>query len=255
MGWFFQPLQSFEEGSGFALWSPPHLVYLLYCALLIASLVMVYRRMSPGNAWGDRRRTMMLAVAVICVGMKLSEIGIMMADGVYNVYWWPLHPCNICEFLLLLYALRPNHPTGEVLYALGLPGAIAGILFADWIKRSPVVNWFCFCGFTEHSLIIAFVLMLLVAGDLVPDLRRIWQPALFVGICVPPIYAFDQHFGTNFWFVNRPSPGSPLVLFADLFGDPGYLIPYLALLLVVWTLMYLPWELARRRRKSPITTA
>ena len=32
-------------------------------------------------------------------------------------------------------------------------------------------------------------------------------------------------------FLNYPSPGSPLVLLGEKFGNPGYIIPYL---LFVW---------------------
>lgn len=213
----------------------------------MAILVVVYCHLRPGTAWGSPRRTLLLVIAALVVSLKISEISLMVARDVYNVYWWPLHPCNICGLLLLVYALRPNHFTGEVLYALGIPGAIAGLLFADWIKRCAVLSWFCLCGFTEHSLIVAFMLMLLIGRDFIPDMRRMWQPIAFVAACVPPIYLFNLHFGTNYWFVNRPSPGSPLDGFATAFGDPGYLVPYALLALSVWTLMYLPWELHRRR--------
>lgn len=245
---FFTPLALVGEAYGFPLFGTYHLIYIAYAAMLVTVLTIVYRRLSPDTSWGSPRRIMLIVVSSTIILLKLSEISIEIYRGTYNVYWWPLHPCNICGVLCLLYALRPNKPTGEILYALGLPGSMAGILFADWIKVSMPWNWFCLCGFTEHALLIAFPLMLLLSHDFRPSMRRIWQPIVFVLACAPFIYIFNLHFGTNYWFINTPSPGSPLVLFADLCGDPGYLIPYAILVFGSWTLMYLPW---RERKAKP----
>ena len=149
---FFTPIAAMEEGSGFAIGSPFHIAYLALSALLVCTLVITYRHLRPGIRGKTPRRIMLLCVSLTATGLKMSELAIMMAWGVYNVFWWPLHPCNICVLLCVLFAIVPNNPTGEVLYALGIPGGMAGLLFADWIGRTTVVlNWFCLCGFVEHS--------------------------------------------------------------------------------------------------------
>lgn len=248
---FFTPIAAMEDGSGFQIGSPLHFVYLAYSALLIAVVVLVYRHLRAGTEPGSPRRTMILIVGLLPFCLKLSEIAIMIGWGVYDVYWWPLHPCNICVMLMAVYALWPNKPSGEILYALGIPGAAAGLLFADWIKRTTVpLNWFCWCGFTEHALLVAFPLMLILAHDFKPSFKRIWQPIAFVAVCVPIFRVFNDYYGTNYWFVNKPSPGSPLELWANVWGDPGYLIPYAMALLVLWVLMYLPWGIREHRAKK-----
>ncbi|MGN0035104.1 MAG: YwaF family protein [Coriobacteriales bacterium] len=244
---FFTPIAAMDESVGFSIGSPLHLAYLAYSFALIAVVVLVYRHLRGGTALRDPRRTMMLVVAFLACGLKGSEVGIMIATGVYNVFWWPLHPCNICVFLLVVYALAPNAFSGEVLYALGIPGGLCGILFADWIKRSIPLNWFCWCGFTEHALLIAFPIMLIAAHDFRPRLQRIWQPMLFVCVGTPVFRAFNARHGTNYWFVSRPSPGSPLVPLAEAWGNPGYLFPLALALFGLWFVMYLPCYLRDRR--------
>ncbi len=246
---FFTPIAAMEEGSGFAIGSPFHIAYLALSALLVCTLVITYRHLRPGIRGKTPRRIMLLCVSLTAIGLKMSELAIMMAWGVYNVFWWPLHPCNICALLCVLFAIVPNNPTGEVLYALGIPGGMAGLLFADWIGRTAVVlNWFCLCGFVEHALLVAFPLMIISGGDFRPSMRRIWQPLAFVALCAPPVRLFNTHFGTNYWFINKPSPGSPLETWASLWGNPGYLVPFALLTLGIWTCMYLPWALSDRRR-------
>lgn len=249
---FFTPIAAMEDGSGFQIGSLPHLAYLAYSAILIASVVLIYRHLSEDTSWGTPRRSMMLILALSAFCLKLTEIALMIRYDVYGVFWWPLHPCNICVLLLVIYAFRPNYFSGEVLYALGIPGGLAGMLFADWIKRTTIpLNWFCWCGFTEHSMIVAFPLMLIVAHDFRPSMKRIWEPIAFACLGAPVFHLFNNHFGTNYWFVNTPSPGSPLESWANIWGNPGYLIPYAVALFGIWFLMYLPWAIADRRRRQP----
>ena len=52
----------------------------------------------------------------------------------------------------------------------------------------------------------------------------------------------------NFFFLNYPSPGSPLVLFEQIAGNPGYIALTLLLVLVVWIILYLPFYSSTKHR-------
>ncbi len=248
MDGFFSPLQNFPEYSGFNIGSPLHFAYLTYCAVLIVFLVMLYRHLPADSTKHGARQKMLVIVSCCALGMKAIEAVIAIVEGVYYVAWWPLHSCDICLFLLVIYAFAHTDFVGEVLYCLGLPGALMGLVFADWIKRSPDLNFFCICDFSEHALVVAFVLMLIVSGDFTPKLKSMWKPLVFTVVCASAARIFNGYFETNFWFVSNPSPGSPLVDLANMFGNPGYLAPFAFLVVCVWLCMYLPWEIARRRR-------
>ena len=64
-----------------------------------------------------------------------------------------------------------------------------------------------------------------------------------------PVYVFDVLTNTNYLFLNWPSPGSPLELFAFL-GRPGYLLGYIPLIAVVWLFLYLPFILKQKKHKK-----
>ena len=56
----------------------------------------------------------------------------------------------------------------------------------------------------------------------------------------PPIYLFNLRFGTNYFFLNAGSPGSPLEWLIARMGNPGFLLGYAAIALAVTAGMYLP---------------
>lgn len=78
---------------------------------------------------GSARRTMLLVVAGIPLVLLVSQDVIMAQAGVFGAQWWPLHSCNICEYLAFVYALRPNRFCGEVIFTLGIVGAACALLF------------------------------------------------------------------------------------------------------------------------------
>ena len=148
-------------------------------------------------------------------------------------------------FIEAAHVTRPNKFTGEILYALGLPGAIAAMIFPNW-TMAPITNFYVLQSFVIHAFHIAFVVMLLFTGNIRPSLRGLWRPALFLAIVLPPIYAVNAIAGTNFFFINAGSAGSPLDVLINIFGNPGFLIPYAGILGLVWGFMYLPWVIKTR---------
>jgi uncharacterized membrane protein YwaF len=114
----------------------------------------------------------------------------------------------------------------------------------------PPLNYQCIQSFVIHGFHIAFPAMLIYAGDLKPSIRSIWRPALFLVIIVPPIYFLNKAIGTNFFFVNAGSEGSPLEILIDIMGNPGFLVGFAGLLLVVWFIIYLPFIIVNSNRRE-----
>lgn len=238
---FFTAQPYMVDCDGFPLFGWIHLAYLAYSLALMAVLIHLYTGFEEGTEWGRPRRTMMLVVAGIPLVLLISQDAIMSQAGVFGAQWWPLHSCNICEYVGLIYALRPNRFMGEVLFTLGIFGALCALLFPNW-SYCPPFTWPVVCGFTEHSLIIAFMVMQLAAGDFKPRLRDVWQPAVLLGIYAPIAYVFNKQNDTNYLFINTPSPGSPLVGLEDMFGSPGYVFAMAAVLFAVFLGMHALWR-------------
>jgi len=126
-----------------------------------------------------------------------------------------------------------------------MPGAAMALIFPAWAAY-PILNIVSLFCFLIHGLLVIYPIMLFAGGDLEPDYKNLPKCLLFLILIALPIYRFNKAFGTNFLFINYPSPGSPLVLFERWFGNPGYILGILILIFAVWAALYLPLVLMRR---------
>lgn len=238
-----------DSGLGFPEFGLIHFLYMAYAIAVIVCLTKIYGRLPEGTKWGSPRRNMMIVVAIIPLCLLASQDIIMARAGVFGAQWWPLHSCNLCEYLGLFYALYPNKFSGETLSTLGVVGAACALLFPNW-AYCPAWSWPVVCGFSEHSLIIAFITMQIVHGDFTPRMRDVWMPIVLLLAYAPWAYSFNKAHDTNFLFINTPSPGSPMVGLAETFGNPGYIVPIALALFASFFMMHAIWYFACTKKRG-----
>jgi hypothetical integral membrane protein (TIGR02206 family) len=242
--YFFVPQnQSTPEGTGFGAFSAIHLGVLAVLAIGIAALVLGYRRADT-----DRRRRLRLVVGWSVLMLEVLRQTAYVVTGTYSPEILPLHVCAIATFSIFVDALRPNRWTGDFLYAMGCWAALAADLFPDWANR-PILNVFTWQSFTIHALIFGYVVMRLVAGDLVPGIHNLGRVAIMVATFATIGYLANQLCHTNFWFLNVGAPGSPLEGIQVLAGNL-YVPVLIVLVAILWTVLYLPWVLRTRRSQG-----
>jgi uncharacterized membrane protein YwaF len=120
-----------------------------------------------------------------------------------------------------------------------MPASIAALLFADWTIFYPALNFMNLYSYIWHGLLVLYPVLLRRTGQITLNIRHMHWVILFLCLVVPPIYIFDKIFGCNYFFVNWPVPGSPLQWLAGYMGNPGYLIGYAILTILVMLFVYL----------------
>ena len=143
-------------------------------------------------------------------------------------------------YICALHAWRGGALTGQFLYAFCMPGAVFALIFPDW-GYYPALHFMSASSFVIHGLIVTYVVMQVMARDIVPDVKKCPQCLGLMLALALPVYIFDRATGTNYMFLNWPSPGSPLEWFAFL-GRPGFVLGYLPILAAVWAVMYYPFR-------------
>ena len=244
---FFTPQEQIPPGLGFSLYGPGHLLWLAGITLGIVLLC----RLCRGLALPGRRR-IYLTLCLCALGLDLVWDLSLLLTGRFTLNYLPFDLCGLAMFAELLWALRPGPLLGELCWCLFLPGAAAALLFPNWTPL-PFWNLLYLRSFLLHGLLVAVPVLAVAIGDIRPDPRRL--PGCFaiaLGLCVP-VYWFDRTFHQNFFFLNEPSPGSPLEIFAAWWGEPGYLLGLPLLLWAVWIPLYgLPvltkWKPARKKQ-------
>jgi len=244
------PLQGVPASVAFGLYSPTHVAILAVLFTGIACTVWAYRR-------GDerRRRRIRLVLGIGVIASEASRQIAYLSLGPYDPSLIPLHMCGAATFCVFVDALRPNSWTREFLYALGTWGAAAAILFPDWANM-PWFNFFTWQSFLIHACILAYALCFLVSREFTPRAVNLWKVVVMMAVIAPVVVVVNATLGTNFWYLNTGSPGSPLAPIQAATG-PAYIPALLVLLAILWFVMYLPWELVRRRaaRRLAVATA
>ena len=241
--WYTKKTMRDIFGETFAAFRPfdaTHLCELALCAAVCAAGAVLYRR-----ADAAARRRILLAVTVLILADELVKYVFTLATGQFEWGFLPLHLCSINIFVCAWYTARPNGLAAEILYALCVPGALLAMLSPSWTAL-PVLNCMHLHSATVHILLILYPVLLL-AGGFRPDWRRLPKVALFLAAACVPALACNLLTGTNFMFLSRTDGNPILELFARLFGGDLYLLGFPILLAVLWTALYLPWSLAKKK--------
>ena len=234
-----------KQGDGFSNFGGPHLLMLAGLAVLTAALCVLYAKLPK-----RRRAAMLKILAFVIVGLEVAKQATFpLLHGQYWYFLLPLHFCGLSIAIEFVHAFWPNKTTGEILYCLCLPGAVMALLFSNW-SMYTFNNFYCLQSFVIHALHIAFPLSLLITKEIVPDYKKLWRVVVFLAAVVPPIYLVNLRLGTNFFFINAGSEGSPLEIFIQIAGVPGFLLLYAGLVAFVWILMYAPWVIAGRKGRN-----
>lgn len=220
-------------GGGFRLFGAAHLLWLFGALAAIAALSAGYQKVGERTREAMRKTTALAALA-----LELTRAGVIAAQGLYDITRLPLHLCGMAVYLDALHALRPGKLLGQFLYAFCMPGAVAALLFPDWVAFAPL-SFMSVCAFTLHILLVGYTAMQVYGGDITPQPRLAPACLAIMLLLAAPVCVFDRLTGTNYMFLNWPSPGSPLEWFAPL-GRPGYLLGYIPLLAAAWAPLYLP---------------
>ncbi|SHI10602.1 conserved hypothetical integral membrane protein TIGR02206 [Sporobacter termitidis DSM 10068] len=228
-----------------ANFSPAHIAWVLTVLLLMPAIVCIYRLRTA--AVRVRIKKGLALVMLLC---EASSWLWQALTGAFTVqYSLPLQLCDISVFLefAAVYAKRAAL-LREFSYALSMPAAFAAVVTPGWYY--PFLTY----GYLKMALMHALLILipvLLVWGDGVrPDYRRLLQVSplfvLFIAIAVTA----NTFLGSNYMFLAYVPRDTALAVFESWFGNPGYVLPELFLLLLIWTVLYLPWTAPEHRARS-----
>ena len=135
MRYFLDTTETVPGGVGFSHLDRLHLIWLfIFLAVTVFSCIW-YRKM------GERgRRCWKKTVAVLLLADELFKVIMLVIGGRYLLDYLPLHLCSINIFMITFHAWKPNKTIGGYLYMVGIPGALAALLFPSWTSL-PLGNF------------------------------------------------------------------------------------------------------------------
>ncbi len=218
-----------------------HIVWVSTALLLGLVMLLIYRRRST-----PVRERIKKVLVVFVVAADVSVWLWMICIGHFDVlYALPLHLCGISVFIeFFAVFLKKATLLKEFAYAVSMPSALAALITPGWYY--PFLTFQYLESAAVHTLLV-LVPVLIVWGDgFRPDYRRLGKVCCMLVVFIAAAVTANRLIGSNYMFLAFVPRDTTLVIFESWFGNPGYILPELVLLLLIWTVLYLPWIGARR---------
>jgi hypothetical integral membrane protein (TIGR02206 family) len=224
----------------FTAYSPSHLVVLaLFAVGTVVLLVAGPRR--RGTA-AERPVALAFAVGNLVFGIISLVQGLVPFDATSSL------PLQICGFawVVVAWALVAPRPTPTALtYYWGLTLALQALVQPTLTQPFPQPEFFVF--FAKHSLMVwgaAYLCLVLRHG---PDWTSYRRTLMWTGLWLVTAYVVNGAVGSNYGYVNHAPSGTVLAVLGPW---PVYLVAEVAIVVVGWALITLPWAGLPRRRPS-----
>ncbi|NCC77904.1 MAG: TIGR02206 family membrane protein [Clostridia bacterium] len=225
--------------------SATHLTWLAVVFTVIATVLVIYRRQEP-----EIRHKFRLVIACLLIAGDTLRWTWASIIGHYNVLeMLPLHLCTVSVIIEVASVFTGKKLFKEFSYAIGLPGALAALLTPDW-GVYPLLSFQYLQSVSTHTLLVLLPILWVWGEGFRPSARELPRTfGLLAGLAV--IAAIANHFlGSNYMFLREAPKATPLEIFEIWFGNPGYIVPLVGLVLVIWLIAYTPWALLARREKA-----
>lgn len=241
---FWQTADNPAPGLGWSKFGPVHWIWLAVGAVAVIALIFLYKHLSHKG----RRIMAWIIVALQLLNEADTQI-MLLSTGQWTLSDLPFHLCSLTEFIFLAHVINPNSRTlCAVVYAVGFPAAALGLALPSW-SALPVLNFASLHSFIFHFLMILYASFPLVDGyrPRLADLKRAAVP-LIIGTVA--IFTFNKIAGTDFMYINGGKHVAFLEALVRTFGIYGYLFIFPVLLAIIWSAMFIPFELHARRAEA-----
>lgn len=235
-------MRGVPRAAGFTAYSPSHLTVLALFAVGTVALLVLGPRLRGRP--GERRLAVSLAAGNLVFGTVSLVAGLV-----------PFHvtsslPLQICGFgwVVVAWALLTFRPTPTALtYYWGLTLAVQALVQPTLTQAFPDPRFFVF--FVKHSLMVWGAVYLTLVLRHGPDWTAYRRAVGWTLVWLVVVFLLNAVLGSNYGYVNR-KPSQATVL--DVLGPwPVYVVAEMAVVLVAWAVITLPWTGARRGRPGP----
>lgn len=238
MKYFLDTTQTIPDGLGFSLFGGVHLLWLGLFAVITLGCCLHYRCLGQTGRGVWRK-----VVAALLVANELYKQVCLIVGGTWLPEYLPLHLCSVNIFLIAYHAFRPGGLSGNFLYTVCIPGALAALLFPSW-SALPVWNFMHIHSFTVHMLLALYPIVLTAAGDIRPDVKYVPKCIGILLVMALIAWIINPLLDANFFFMAQAGEGNPLFWFEQSWGNHLYGFPVLVTAIVL--VMHGPWVIARK---------
>ena len=247
---FFKPISQLKNINYFQNFTLCHLIYLIIIASIMFVLIKIYKNKSM-----EQKQKLM---NIFCILLPTFN-GLRMLWEVYAGQFsiansLPFHLCSFQAIITILLVITKNDKFVEFLYAFGLSGATAAVLFPN-LTGYPQIHYYTAQFFINHGVIIFIPLFYMVCMGFCPQIKNLWFSGLILAFLIPFDIVFNNIFGANYMFLAQGVPGTPLQLVEQITGKHLYLLGVAIFGLIILAGMYAPFVISDliKRKQSAVS--
>ncbi|MCS0789200.1 TIGR02206 family membrane protein [Cytobacillus firmus] len=163
----------------------------------------------------------------------------------------PLQLCSISLVLCLLLLASKSKSIFQIVYYIGVTGAIMAILTPELFLGFPHFRYFQF--FITHNLIVWTCLYFVFVHQFRPTGKGLFQSFIFLNLCAAAAFFANKLTGGNYMFLSRKPENTSLL---DYFGPyPYYIITLEIAALFLFSLVLLPFKMIGKNKAGKAETA
>ena len=229
-------------GKPFELFGTAHLVAL--AVVVLFNLSFLYFRKNPNSPASLFIR---YAMAVVLILNEALWHYWNIRTGQWSIQnTLPLHLCSIFVFLNAIMLVTGSERIYEYAYFLGIGGALQPLLTPDaGIWGFPHLRFFQVI--ISHGLIVSSAIYMTVVQRYRPTWKSLRRVLLGSGIYMVIIFGLNFLIGSNYLFIARKPDTASLM--DVLPAWPWYIPVIIAIAVLVFLLLYVPFALTDARRK------
>jgi hypothetical integral membrane protein (TIGR02206 family) len=214
----------------------------LIVTVILASLLLMFRQTIRRLRQVNHYRYLLASILIIFDIALYVWYG---TSGTWDVsHSLPLHLCSLTLILSILMLLTKSYRLYEFIYFAGIGGALQALLTpAAILSGFPHFTYYYF--FVAHGGIILACLYMTWMYGFRPTLASLGRTMIYLNLLLIPVAFINRWTDGNYLFISG-KPAEPSLL--DLLGPwPWYIVAMEVVALVVFTLLYVPFLITRKK--------
>jgi hypothetical integral membrane protein (TIGR02206 family) len=232
----------YTPNTDFRTWSLEHWAILIFGVVM--TLYWLYRGKQAATPQAQQRIALAMSLVGVFTWFYANTVMILTNQAPTQ----SILPFHLCYFLNLLfpYMLYKRKITWfDWLYPIVMAGCLQALFTPDLEEVFP--HYYSIRYWVVHVGLIQSMLYAIVVYGFRPSWQGIFKCAVFLNVYALCMIPINWLLNTNFLYLRHPAPGSIMV---KLGPWPQYLYALELLMLVLFTVVYLPWLWVHLRKKA-----
>lgn len=229
--WFY------NTNTPFTMWDITHLITIVLIGFCIICLF-VFR-----DNLKKYRNTLRITIGVTLLLSRMTLDTWYIVTGNWDVRSsLPFELCSIASILAGIMLLTKNRFLCEILYFIGIAGALQAIITPELFFGFPQFRYIQF--FLDHGLLILAPLYMIALYDYKITFRSLVKAFISINVIAAIVFPINLLLDANYMFLShKPSSASLL----DLLGPyPIYFISLEFIAIAMFLILYIPFAIKRQ---------